>query len=209
MQSARLIWAEGESLDIGRDMRSGGVTGIHPARDGYIYISANTPHFWRALCEKTGLMALHDNPRYDSVKKRAEHRDEIVPQLREALATRTAREWEAVFGESVPCSASRTVADMFDDPQVQAEAMRYLPWLIAAPVIGIASWILDGIFIGALLTREMLRAMLVSVSLYAVALLLLIPTLGNHGLWLALMLLNLTRAITLWRALPALTARLA
>lgn len=101
------------------------------------------------------------------------------------------------------------IALMTTAPEVQAEAMRYLPWLIAAPVIGIASWILDGIFIGALLTREMLRAMLVSVSLYAVALLVLIPTLGNHGLWVALMLLNLTRAITLWRALPALARRVA
>lgn len=123
MQSARLVWADGEPRDVSRDMRSGGLTGLHPTREGYLYLSANTPHFWRALCEKTGLMALHDNPRYDSVKKRAAHRDEIVPQLREALATRTAREWETVFGESVPCAASRSVADMFDDPQVQAEAM--------------------------------------------------------------------------------------
>lgn len=123
MQSARLVWAEGEPRDVSRDMRSGGITGLHPTREGYLYLSANTAHFWRALCEKTGLMALHDNPRYDSVKKRAEHRDEIVPTLREALAQRSALEWETVFGESVPCSASRSVADMFDDPQVAAEAM--------------------------------------------------------------------------------------
>lgn len=123
MQSARLVWGEGEPRDVSRDMRSGGITGLHPTREGYLYLSANTPHFWRALCDKTGLMALHDNPRYDSVKKRAEHRDEIVPLLREALARRSALEWETVFGESVPCSASRSVADMFDDPQVQAEAM--------------------------------------------------------------------------------------
>lgn len=123
MQSARLVWAEGEPRDVPRDMRSGGITGLHPTREGYLYLSANTPHFWRALCEKTGLMALHDDPRYDSVKKRAQHRDEIVPRLRAALAQRTAFEWEAEFGESVPCAASRTVADMFDDPQVQAEAM--------------------------------------------------------------------------------------
>ncbi|MDO8776835.1 MAG: CoA transferase [Burkholderiaceae bacterium] len=123
MQSARLVWGEGEPRDVSRDMRSGGITGLHPTREGYLYLSANTPHFWRALCDKAGLMALHDDPRYDSVKKRAEHRDEIVPLLREALAQRSALEWEAVFGESVPCSASRTVADMFDDPQVQAEAM--------------------------------------------------------------------------------------
>ncbi len=123
MQSARLVWAEGEPKDVARDMRSGGITGLHPTREGYLYLSANTPHFWRALCEKTGLKALHDDPRYDSVKKRAAHRDEIVPRLREALAARTALEWEAEFGESVPCAASRSVADMFDDPQVQAEAM--------------------------------------------------------------------------------------
>ena len=121
MQSARMIWAEGESLDIGRDMRSGGVTGIHPAREGHIYISANTPRFWKALCEKTGLGALAANDRYDSVRKRAEHANEIVPLLHEALATRTAMEWEALFGDEVPCAAARRIEDMFDHPQVLAE----------------------------------------------------------------------------------------
>ena len=48
MQSARMIWAGSEPLDIGRDMRSGGVTGIHPTRESYIYLSANTPRFYRA-----------------------------------------------------------------------------------------------------------------------------------------------------------------
>ncbi len=123
MQSARLVWAEGEPKDISRDMRSGGITGIHPTRDGYLYISANTPHFWKALCEKTGLSSLGTNERYDSVKKRAEHAAEIIPQLHAALAARSAIEWEALFGEDVPCSAARNVADMFDHPQVQAEEM--------------------------------------------------------------------------------------
>ncbi len=123
MQSARMIWAEGEALDIGRDMRSGGVTGIHPAREGHIYISANTAHFWKALCEKTGLGALAQDPRYDTVRKRAEHAAEIVPKLHEALAARTAMEWEALFGDEVPCAAARRIEDMFDHPQVQAEGM--------------------------------------------------------------------------------------
>ncbi len=123
LQSARLVWAEGEPRDIGRDMRSGGITGIHPTGEGYLYISANTPHFWQALCAKTGLPELGANERYDSVRKRAEHRDEIVPRLHEALRARTALEWEAWFGEEVPCAAARGVQDMFDFPQVQAENM--------------------------------------------------------------------------------------
>lgn len=123
MQSARLIWAEGEPLDIGRDMRSGGVTGIHPARDSYIYISANTPHFWEALCRHTGLDDLARASRYDSVKKRAVHAAEILPRLHAALAERPAIEWEQLFGDEVPCAAARRVEDMFDHPQVLAEGI--------------------------------------------------------------------------------------
>jgi hypothetical protein len=61
MQSARMVWAESEPREVGRDMRSGGITGIHPTREGYLYISANTPHFWQALCEKTGLPSCWSN----------------------------------------------------------------------------------------------------------------------------------------------------
>ncbi|WP_418120036.1 CoA transferase [Variovorax sp. 350MFTsu5.1] len=123
MQSARMVWAEGEPKDVGRDMRSGGITGIHPTREGHIYISANTPHFWQALCAKAGLPELAADERYDSVRKRAQHAAEIVPKLRAALAARSALEWEEIFGEEVPCSAARTVEDMFDNEQVRAEDM--------------------------------------------------------------------------------------
>ena len=123
MQSARMIQAEGEAHDISRDMRSGGITGLHPTGDGYLYLSANTPRFWNALCELTGLDALAINPRYDSVRKRAEHAAELVPLLRDALAKRSALSWEKRFGDAVPCSAVRHIEDMFDHPQVLAEQM--------------------------------------------------------------------------------------
>lgn len=123
MQSARMIWAEGEALDIGRDMRSGGVTGIHPTRDGYLYLSANTARFWKALCEKTDMADFADDMRYDTVRKRAEHAAEIIPRLHDSLGRRSAMEWEAEFGDAVPCAAARRIEDMFDHPQVLAEGM--------------------------------------------------------------------------------------
>jgi crotonobetainyl-CoA:carnitine CoA-transferase CaiB-like acyl-CoA transferase len=128
-----MIWADGEPLDVGRDMHSGGVTGIHPAREGHLYLSANTPRFWKALCDKTGLAHLADDARYDSVRKRAQCAGEIVPQLREALLARTALEWEALFGDEVPCAAARRVEDMFDHPQVAAEQM---VTTVRHPVVG-------------------------------------------------------------------------
>ncbi|MEO6291242.1 MAG: CoA transferase [Burkholderiaceae bacterium] len=120
MQSARMVWADSEPRNVGRDMRSGGITGIHPTREGYIYISANTPHFWQALCDKTELPDLLCE-RYDSVRKRAVHHAEIVPLLHAALERHSALEWEQKFGEEVPCAAARSVEDMFDFPQVQTE----------------------------------------------------------------------------------------
>ena len=91
-------------------------------------------------------------------------------------------------------------------PEVRAEARHFLPWLVLAPLIGVASWIYDGIFIGALQTRAMLRAMALSVGVYALALAGLIPVLGNHGLWAALMVLNATRGLTMRAAYPKVLA---
>ncbi len=123
MQSARLVWAEGEGRDVARDLRSGGISGLHPTKSGSLYISANAPHFWTALCELTGLPELAADPRLDTMKKRAAHTAEIVQKIRAALATRTAVEWEAHLGDRVPCAAARTVEDMFDHPQVEAEGI--------------------------------------------------------------------------------------
>lgn len=123
MQSARLVWADGEDRHIGRDFRSGGITGMHPTRKGYLYLSANTVHFWQALCERVGLAHLAQDARYDSVRKRAEHVDVLVEQLRTALQAHTALEWEKIFGDAVPCAAARSIEDMFDHPQVLAEQM--------------------------------------------------------------------------------------
>ena len=95
---------------------------------------------------------------------------------------------------------------MATSPEVRAEARVYLPWVVAAPVIGIASWMLDGIFIGATRTRDMRIAMMISAAIYVLALLVLIGPLGNHGLWLSLMVLNVARAVTLGLRYPALEA---
>jgi len=121
MQAARLVVMEGEPRETNRDMRSGGITGIHPTRSGHLYLSANTPHFWRSLCVLVGLPELAKNERYDTVKKRAVHVDELVPMLRRALRERTASEWEALFGEQVPCSVVRNIEDVFEDAQVQQQ----------------------------------------------------------------------------------------
>ncbi|WP_424929554.1 MATE family efflux transporter [Amaricoccus tamworthensis] len=91
-------------------------------------------------------------------------------------------------------------------PDVRIAAREYLPWIAVAPVVGIASWMLDGVFIGATRTGPMRNAMILSVAIYVVAVLILLPQFGNHGLWAALMILNTARGVTLALRYPALEA---
>ena len=97
---------------------------------------------------------------------------------------------------------------MATSADVRAEARHFLPWLVAAPLIGITCWIYDGIFIGALMTGAMVRAALIVLAIYVPALLVLVPSFGNHGLWAALSVMNIARGATLHRAFPTILAPL-
>lgn len=87
---------------------------------------------------------------------------------------------------------------------VQAEARVYLWWMVAAPIVGCAAWMLDGIFIGATRGRDMRNMMILSFAIYVATLWTLLPILGNHGLWLALLVSFAARGITLGTRYPAL-----
>ncbi len=89
-------------------------------------------------------------------------------------------------------------------PDVRAEARIYLWWMVLAPPLGCAAWMLDGIFIGATRGRDMRNMMAVSFVIYCAAAAVLLPTIGNHGLWLALIISFVARGITLGARYPAL-----
>ena len=95
---------------------------------------------------------------------------------------------------------------MTKSPEVQAEARLYLPWMVAAPLVGWAAWMLDGIFIGATQGRDMRNMMIVSFVIYWAAVWALLPMFGNHGLWMALLISFIARGITLGLRYPALEA---
>lgn len=99
------------------------------------------------------------------------------------------------------------IQTMTTAPDVRAEALALLPFLVAAPLIGVACWIFDGIFIGALMTGAMRNAAIQVGLFYAATLAILVPLFGNPGLWCALMLMNAARGLTLWRAYPRVLAR--
>lgn len=125
-----------------------------------------------------------------------------------AEAVRLSSIWAGLLSVFVAISfwfAGGSVIDLMTvNETVRAIARDYLFWAAISPVIGVACFQLDGIFIGATRTRDMRNMMLVSLTVYLVAWAVLTPRFGNHGLWAALMLLFVVRAVTLGLRLPAL-----
>ena len=89
-----------------------------------------------------------------------------------------------------------------DIAEVRSAAYTYLPYLALLPIFAVASYLLDGLFVGATRAREMRVAMLLAVGL-SVPLAWLLKGYGNHGLWIALLSFMLLRSLILggyaWR----------
>ena len=95
---------------------------------------------------------------------------------------------------------------MTTSDEVREVARVYLPYMVVAPVLGWAAWMLDGIFVGATRSGDMRNMMVVSFGIYAAAVWLLMPGYGNHGLWAALLISFVARGVSLalrYRALEA------
>jgi MATE family multidrug resistance protein len=128
------------------------------------------------------------------------------PAFREAVRVSTL--WAlgtagAVTGIYLVLGAS-IVALFTDLEAVRRAAEAYLPWVVVAPLVSVWSFQLDGIFIGATRTSEMRNAMMLSLAIYLGACWVLVPTLGNHGLWLAFTIFMIARAATLGWLYPGL-----
>ena len=69
---------------------------------------------------------------------------------------------------------------------VRQMAYLYLPWLVAMPLVSFICYLFDGVFIGAMLTRQMRNTMMFSLFGVFLPVWYFTQALGNQGLWLAL-----------------------
>jgi MATE family multidrug resistance protein len=105
---------------------------------------------------------------------------------------------------------SGPLIDLFTTaPEVRALARDYALWAALTPAAGFAAFQLDGIFIGATGAREMRNGMVVSAAAYFPAAWAATQLFGNHGLWAAILLFLLLRAVALLALYPGLERRVA
>ena len=85
---------------------------------------------------------------------------------------------------------------------VRAQANLYLLWAAATAVTGVLAFQMDGVYIGATWSATMRNMMILSLIVYLAVWWLAAPSMGNHGLWLALNVFLAIRGVTLSARLP-------
>ena len=87
---------------------------------------------------------------------------------------------------------------MTSSEELRENVQVYVFWVIVAPILAAPAFILDGIFIGATRTKDMRNCMIISFGIYCLVVWLLYEPFGNQGLWAALMVMFIVRAVTLF-----------
>ncbi|NKN34946.1 MATE family efflux transporter [Agrobacterium sp. a22-2] len=82
-------------------------------------------------------------------------------------------------------------------PDVRTEAVRYLPYAALTALTGALAFQMDGVFIGASWSAAMRNMMILSLAGYLACVALLVPLMGNDGLWIALNLFLALRGLLL------------
>ena len=82
-----------------------------------------------------------------------------------------------------------------DEPQVVEASQAYIWWAYLIPAAGVAAFIWDGLFIGTTQTRGMLISSAIAALVFFVTATITMNLIGNHGLWLAMILYLATRGL--------------
>ena len=82
-----------------------------------------------------------------------------------------------------------------DEPHVVEASREYVWWAYFIPLAGVAAFVWDGIFIGITATRGMLLSACIAAGVFFVGVTSLMGWMGNHGLWLSMLLFLAVRGI--------------
>ncbi|GLK44044.1 CaiB/BaiF CoA transferase family protein [Novosphingobium sp. NRRL B-2648] len=98
--------------------------GIFPAREGSIVIACLTPGFWARICRSIGREELAEDPRYDTLEKRRDAREEVNAIIADFTARHCVDELAAIFtAHEVPHAPILGVSEALAQPQAQARGM--------------------------------------------------------------------------------------
>ncbi len=94
--------------------------GTYDASDGKVNIGASTKFMWNGICQALGLEDLYEHPHFIDVEARLKHRTALDTAINNATRRLgTADLVEKLNAAGVPCGPIYTIAQAFEDAQVQ------------------------------------------------------------------------------------------
>ena len=93
--------------------------------DGEVILACGNDNLYRRFCEAAGCAELAADPRYATNSKRVENRVELTRVLQGVFAGKTSKQWVSLLeAAGVPNGPINNVAQVFEEPQVKARAIR-------------------------------------------------------------------------------------
>lgn len=98
--------------------------GTFETADGPLNLAPATQEMWERLCHLLGCPELIGDPRFLRNAERMQHRHILKQELEQRLRTRTRMEWTPLMlDKGIPAGPINNLADVFSDPQVQANRL--------------------------------------------------------------------------------------
>lgn len=96
--------------------------------------------------------------------------------------------WEDIF--------SLFLSDNANNDAILLSAHDYIGWVIAVAFFSSLPFLLDGVMVGATMTKIMRDSLLISTAAYFAIFYALVPFIGNNALWIAFMMFMIVRGIS-------------
>lgn len=95
-----------------------------PCQDGYLMLIIGNDEQFKRFCDAVGLAGTDRDERFRTNAMRLVHADVLSEVICKALSARKVNQWISLFEKAqVPCSPINDIAQVFQDPQVEARQM--------------------------------------------------------------------------------------
>ncbi|MDO8704676.1 MAG: CaiB/BaiF CoA-transferase family protein [Sulfuricaulis sp.] len=114
---------------------------VFRCKEGDIIVAVGNDSQYRSFCKALGCDALGTDARFSTAGERNRNRVELIPQIAQAMKTRTMAQWiELLRAANVPCGPIYDLQQVFEDAQVRHRHMRLsLPHAAGVQAPGVAN----------------------------------------------------------------------
>jgi formyl-CoA transferase len=97
---------------------------VFPTSDGYLALAIGTDNQFQRFCEIVNRQDLWENERFQTNAGRVQHREELIPILKNLFQERTTDEWiNLCVKHNIPVGPINDIPAVLNDPQVKSREM--------------------------------------------------------------------------------------